>query len=143
MHAMLFAENPMQGNPLQTTTDAIRALNGEEWLSTILLDHLLQTTLEGNVPNHVLIGSSDCYTYFRTYNDKLDKDDNADTAQTMCGGLQAYTKNNPPQLQIIPNENPFQPFSWKEETIIASRESICLSSICKQSTKVLSFSHLD
>ncbi|KAG7344072.1 hypothetical protein IV203_022080 [Nitzschia inconspicua] len=81
------------GNPLQPTADAIRALKGEEWLSTILIDHLLQTTLKGCVPDHVLIGSSDCYEYFNTYNDKLDKHDCADTVQTMRGGLQAYAKS--------------------------------------------------
>ncbi|KAG7374843.1 hypothetical protein IV203_013938 [Nitzschia inconspicua] len=93
MHAMLFVDDPVRGNPLQPTADAIRALKGEEWLSTILIDHLLQTTLKGCVPDHVLIGSSDCYEYFSTYNDKLDKHDCADTVQTMRGGLQAYAKS--------------------------------------------------
>ncbi|KAG7344815.1 hypothetical protein IV203_032346 [Nitzschia inconspicua] len=95
MHAMLFVDDPVRGNPLLPTADAIRALDGEDWLSTILIDHLLQTTLKGCVPEHVLIGSSDCYSYFTvsTYNDKLDKHDCADTVQTMRGGLQAYAKS--------------------------------------------------
>ncbi|KAG7360913.1 MULE transposase domain containing protein [Nitzschia inconspicua] len=93
MHAMLFVDDPVRGNPLQPSADAIRALKGEEWLSTILIDHLLQTTLKGCLPDHVLIGSSDCYEYFSTYNDKLDKHDCADTVQTMRGGLQAYAKS--------------------------------------------------
>ncbi|KAG7352738.1 MULE transposase domain containing protein [Nitzschia inconspicua] len=65
----------------------------EDWLSTILIDHLLQTTLKGCVPDHVLIGSSDCYSYFSTYNDKLDKHDCADAVQTMRGGLKAYARS--------------------------------------------------
>ncbi|KAG7363280.1 MULE transposase domain containing protein [Nitzschia inconspicua] len=93
MPTMLFVDDPVRGNPLRPTADAIRALDGEEWLSTILIDHLLQTTLKGFVPDHVLIGSSDCYSYFSTYNDKLDKHDCADTVQTMRGGLQAYAKS--------------------------------------------------
>ncbi|KAG7350640.1 MULE transposase domain containing protein [Nitzschia inconspicua] len=93
MQTMLFVDDPVRGNPLRSTADAIRALDGEEWLSTILIDHLLQTTLKGCVPDHVLIGSSDCYSYFSTYNDKLDKHDCADTVQTMRGGLQAYAKS--------------------------------------------------
>ncbi|KAG7370719.1 Ulp1 protease family protein [Nitzschia inconspicua] len=93
MQTMLFVDDPVRGNPLRPTADAIRALDGEEWLSTILIDHLLQTTLKGCVPDHVLIGSSDCYSYFSTYNDKLDKHDCADTVQTMRGGLQAYAKS--------------------------------------------------
>ncbi|KAG7340643.1 hypothetical protein IV203_024186 [Nitzschia inconspicua] len=72
MHAMLFVDDPVRGNPLRPTADAIRALDGEEWLSTILIDHLLQTTLKGRVPDQVLIRSSDCYSYFSAYNDKLD-----------------------------------------------------------------------
>ncbi|KAG7358266.1 hypothetical protein IV203_014853 [Nitzschia inconspicua] len=82
-------EKVLRGNPLRLTADAIRALDGEDWLSTILIDHLLQTTLKGCVPDHVLIGSSDCYSYFSTYNETLDKHDCADTVQTMRGGLQA------------------------------------------------------
>ncbi|KAG7372229.1 MULE transposase domain containing protein [Nitzschia inconspicua] len=95
MPTMLFVDDPVRGNPLRPTADAIRALDGEEWLSTILIDHLLQTTLKGCVPDHVLIGSSDCYSYFTvsTYNDKLDKHDCADTVQTMRGGFQAYAKS--------------------------------------------------
>ncbi|KAG7345622.1 Ulp1 protease family protein [Nitzschia inconspicua] len=93
MHAMLFVDDPVRGNPLRPTADAIRALDGEDWLSTILIDHLLQTTLKGCVPDHVLIGSSDCYSYFSTYNDKLDKHDCADAVQTMRGGLKAYAKS--------------------------------------------------
>ncbi|KAG7371483.1 hypothetical protein IV203_020053 [Nitzschia inconspicua] len=69
MPTMLFVDDPVRGNPLRPTADAIRALDGEEWLSTILIDHLLQTTLKGCVPDLVLIGSSDCYSYFSTYND--------------------------------------------------------------------------
>ncbi|KAG7348751.1 hypothetical protein IV203_011348 [Nitzschia inconspicua] len=93
MHAMLFVDDPVRGNPLRPTADAIRALDGEDWLSTILIDHLLQTTLKVCVPDHVLIGSSDCYSYFSTYNDKLDKHDCADAVQTMRGGLKAYAKS--------------------------------------------------
>ncbi|KAG7358495.1 MULE transposase domain containing protein [Nitzschia inconspicua] len=93
MPTMLFVDDPVRGNPLRPTADAIRALDGEEWLSTILIDNLLQTTLKGCVPDHALIGSSDCYSYFSTYNDKLDKHDCADTVQTMRGGLQAYAKS--------------------------------------------------
>ncbi|KAG7352748.1 hypothetical protein IV203_031044 [Nitzschia inconspicua] len=38
MPTMLFVDDPVRGNPLRPTADAIRALDGEEWLSTILID---------------------------------------------------------------------------------------------------------
>ncbi|KAG7343462.1 hypothetical protein IV203_021407 [Nitzschia inconspicua] len=61
-----------------------------------MFDHGDDTPIKLPVDNFdvpVLIGSSDCYAYFSTYNDKLDKHDCADTVQTMRGGLQAYAKS--------------------------------------------------
>ncbi|KAG7366673.1 hypothetical protein IV203_029343 [Nitzschia inconspicua] len=59
----------------------------------ISIDHLQQTALKGNVPDHVLIGYSNCCNckYFSAYNPKLADEKNAETVQKMRVGLQQYT----------------------------------------------------
>ncbi|KAG7360113.1 hypothetical protein IV203_035212 [Nitzschia inconspicua] len=88
MNPIPFADDPVRGKPISLATGDVKGLDPGQWLSTSLADYVLQTSLAGKLPDHVLIGSSNCSTYFHTYNSKLRNEDDA-----LRDGLQPYAES--------------------------------------------------
>ncbi|KAG7365098.1 Ulp1 protease family protein [Nitzschia inconspicua] len=93
MNPIPFADNPVRGKPISLATGYVEGLDPGQWLSTSLEDYVPQTSLAGKLPDHVLIGSSNCSTYFHTYNSKLRNEDDAHCVQQMRDGLQPYAES--------------------------------------------------
>ncbi|KAG7371449.1 hypothetical protein IV203_020019 [Nitzschia inconspicua] len=81
MNPIPFADDPVRGKPISLATGDVEGLDPGQWLSTSLVDYVLQTSLAGKLPDHVLIGSSNCSTYFHKYNSKLRNEDDAHCVQ--------------------------------------------------------------
>ena len=67
-----FADDPFRGQPLSVTTAHIDDLNDQSFLKTSLIDYILRHVMPKDLPDEVLIGSSNSHQYFNTYNDKKD-----------------------------------------------------------------------
>ncbi|KAG7374030.1 hypothetical protein IV203_013125 [Nitzschia inconspicua] len=93
MNPIPFADDPVRGKPISLATGDVEGLDPGQWLSTSLVDYVLQTSLAGKLPDHVLIGSSNCSTYFHTYNSKLRNEDDTHCVQQMRDGLQPYAES--------------------------------------------------
>jgi hypothetical protein len=66
-----FADDPFRGAPLpRPSAEHIDDLNNERFLKTSLIDFLLRHVLPKDLPCDVLIGSSNSFRYFETYNNK-------------------------------------------------------------------------
>jgi hypothetical protein len=69
-----FANDPLRGPILPPPPrDEIEKLNGNHFLCTSLLDYLLQCGLPTNLPDNVLIGSSNSLSWFESMNEKSDQ----------------------------------------------------------------------
>ena len=69
-----FANDPIRGPPLvlRPEDSTIGDLNGSKYLSTALIDYVLQHVMPSNLPDDVLIGSSNSLSYFQLMNSKPD-----------------------------------------------------------------------
>jgi hypothetical protein len=66
-----FAHDPLRGPTLQLPNrDDIEKLNGRHFLSTALLDYVLQKALPKNIPENIIIGSSNALSWFEGTNQK-------------------------------------------------------------------------
>jgi hypothetical protein len=65
-----FADDPVRGPPLLAPPADVEALNGPNFLTTALLDFLIQKAVPSNLPEDILIGSSNSMSYFETMNRK-------------------------------------------------------------------------
>jgi hypothetical protein len=69
-----FANDPLRGPTLSPPPlDEIEKLNGNHFLTTSLLDYIMQCGLPNNLPETVLIGSSNSLSWFESMNKKSDK----------------------------------------------------------------------
>ncbi|KAG7336809.1 hypothetical protein IV203_020517 [Nitzschia inconspicua] len=93
MNPIPFADDTVRGKPISLATGDVEGLYPGQWLSTSLVDYVPQTSLAGKLPNHVLMESSNCSTYFHTYNSKLRNEDDAHCVQQMRDGLQPYAES--------------------------------------------------
>ena len=62
-----FLDDPFRGSILKLANDVIPPLGNNEYLSTSLVDYLLQKSLPSNLTNDILVGSSNCMTYLEHY----------------------------------------------------------------------------
>ena len=62
-----FLDDPFRGSVLKLANDVIPPLGKNEYLSTSLVDYLLQKSLPSNLPNDIIVGSSNCMTYLQHY----------------------------------------------------------------------------
>lgn len=65
-----FANDPFRGPPLLAPPEDIEALKGPNFLTTALIDYLIREAMPHDLPDHVLIGSSNSMSYFETMNRK-------------------------------------------------------------------------
>ena len=91
-----FADDPFRAPAISydKIQDDIEALNGPNYLSTGLLDYLLQQVLPKDLPNDVLIGTSNSFSYFETENKKNINSNNqseATSAQNLRRKYQVYS----------------------------------------------------
>jgi Ulp1 protease family, C-terminal catalytic domain len=63
-----FADDPFRGLPLSLHGEDVEALSGPHYLSTTLVDFVLQRGLPQNLPNEVLVASSNSMIFFRQMN---------------------------------------------------------------------------
>jgi hypothetical protein len=63
-----FADDPFRGKPLSVFREDVEALNGHNFLSTRLIDFVLQRGLPNDLPAQVLITSSNSMPYFQGMN---------------------------------------------------------------------------
>jgi hypothetical protein len=69
-----FANDPLRQRWIpQPSPSDIEKLNGDNHLSTVLLDYLLQKGLPSTISDNVLIGSSNSLSWFLTQNQKSDE----------------------------------------------------------------------
>ena len=71
-----FADDPVRGGPLSVSKEYVHALQGKNYLSTRLIDYLLQLALKDNIPSDLLIGSANAFAFFNTMNKKNPKNKN-------------------------------------------------------------------
>ena len=72
-----FADDPVRGPPIIVPPADIEALNGPNFLTTALLDYLIQKAAPRNLPDDILIGSSNSMSFFETMNKKQGHPTNA------------------------------------------------------------------
>jgi hypothetical protein len=66
-----FAHDPLRGPTLHLPDrDVVEKLNGRHFLSTALLDYVLQKALPKNIPENIIIGSSNSLSWFQSMNQK-------------------------------------------------------------------------
>ena len=65
-----FANDPVRGPPLKVGRDHVDALSGPNFLSTALIDYILQHALQGMIPKEILVGSANLLSFFETMNKK-------------------------------------------------------------------------
>jgi hypothetical protein len=66
-----FADDPFRGAPLpRPSAEHIDDLNSRRFLKTSLIDFILRHVLPEDLPCDILIGSSNSFRYFETYNNK-------------------------------------------------------------------------
>lgn len=65
-----FANDPVRGPSLTVPQEDIEALNGPNFLTTALLDYLIQKAAPRDLSDNVLIGSSNSMSFFQTMNQK-------------------------------------------------------------------------
>jgi hypothetical protein len=63
-----FANDPVRSEPESLLPEHILPLKGEHFLSTRLVDVILQQTMNESIPENVLIGTSLSMMYFRMMN---------------------------------------------------------------------------
>ncbi|KAG7357252.1 hypothetical protein IV203_001940 [Nitzschia inconspicua] len=100
MYPIPFADDPVRGSTISLATGDVKGLDPGQWLSTSLVDYVLQTSLAGKLPDHVLIGSSNCSTYFHTYNSKLRNEDDTHCVRQMRDELQPYAESRQEDAQL-------------------------------------------
>jgi hypothetical protein len=68
---------------IEMSTDHVAALDGPNFLSTVMFDFMLQTAFkEDSLPPNILVGSSNSMAFFETHNNKFQEHCNGDkTAQ--------------------------------------------------------------
>ncbi|KAG7360468.1 hypothetical protein IV203_035567 [Nitzschia inconspicua] len=64
MYPIPFDDNPVGGKTISLAIGDVEGLDPGQWLSTSLVEYVLQTSLADKLPDHVLIESSNCSTYF-------------------------------------------------------------------------------
>lgn len=65
-----FANDPVRGPPLAVPPEEVEALNGPNFLSTSLIDYLIRLAAPKDLPDDVLLGSSNAMSYFDLQNKK-------------------------------------------------------------------------
>jgi SWIM zinc finger/MULE transposase domain/Ulp1 protease family, C-terminal catalytic domain len=79
-----FANDPVRTpGILPLTTDQIAALNGPHFLSTALIDFILQQTLKDTIPPNLLIGSSNSMSFLELSNNKINDSSNTQSIARM------------------------------------------------------------
>ena len=63
-----FADDPTRGPSLSVSKSHLQALAGPNFLSTVLIDYLLQHALKERITSDLLIGTSNTMTFFETMN---------------------------------------------------------------------------
>ena len=92
-----FAEDPVRGPPLHLPRKAVKDLNGPEFLTTTLIDYILRQVMPKDLPDHVLIGTSDSFEYFKTYNRNSVNSpilEEREKAQTLRRKFQVYNQRH-------------------------------------------------
>jgi hypothetical protein len=59
-----FANDPIRSSPLYLSKKAIGDLNGPNFLTTNLLDYIIQHGMPRDLPKDVIIGSSNSFSFF-------------------------------------------------------------------------------
>jgi hypothetical protein len=80
-----FAHDPFREHPLDISPEDYEALDGRNFLSTQLIDYIIQRAMPTDLPDHILIGSSSAQRFFQMMNDmKVDSTNprDAKTAKT-------------------------------------------------------------
>ena len=65
-----FANDPIRGRPLRVSKVDIESLKETDHLMTTLIDYVIQRVAPSDLPDHVLIGSSNALSYFEVMNQK-------------------------------------------------------------------------
>jgi hypothetical protein len=66
----VFADDPVHDLPLSVNEQHVGALKGTNYLSTRLIDYLLQQALKDSIPSDLLIGTANAFTFFNAMNQK-------------------------------------------------------------------------
>ena len=88
-----FADDPVRTPQISVSQKEIEDLKGPNFLTTTLLDYLTQLGVPKDIPDDVLIGSSNCYRYFEIQNEKdIESEDAADarSARLLQRKYQSY-----------------------------------------------------
>ena len=91
-----FANDPFRGPPLSVTDNLVEPLSDPKFLSTALIDYLLQRAMPACLPGSFLIGSANALSLFETMNKKkVDSSDRNDakTARSLLRNYQIYSFN--------------------------------------------------
>ena len=66
-----FALDPLRMPPLEVSRRDIEAMDGKNWLSTTLMDYIIQQGFpKEQIPDDFIIGSCESFTFFETMNQK-------------------------------------------------------------------------
>jgi hypothetical protein len=85
----VFADDPSRGPTLHLPPEEIEQLNGENFLSTRLVDYIIQCGMPHTLQENVLIGSSNSLTWFQV----------STNAQSHC--CKGLRYENPPLIIIL------------------------------------------
>ena len=89
----IFANDPVRAPPLTISKEEINHLRSNHMLTTNFLDYLTQNAVPKDIPDHVLIASSNSYRFFEIQNEKdVDSPDEVDarTARLLRRKYQSY-----------------------------------------------------
>ncbi|KAG7369672.1 hypothetical protein IV203_027418 [Nitzschia inconspicua] len=116
MYPIPFTNDPVRGKTISLAIGDVKGLDPGQWLSTSLVDYVLQTSLAGKLPDHVLIGSSNCSTYFHTFNSKLRNEDDAidGILKKMSLRIQAYCKKYERKMGVVETVYPHILDRWEK-----------------------------
>jgi hypothetical protein len=101
-----FLNDPFRGPPLSLTKDVISPLSGNHYLSTALVDYLIQRSMPSHLPDSVLIGSSNAFTVLKTMNETT-KYANPEKVRKLREKYKYYSSNGFKFISAICNKNHF------------------------------------
>lgn len=78
-----FANDPVRGPPLPLSADVIQPLLGPNFLSTALVDYMLQSAMKDSISDNILIGSANAFSFFEIMNKKTLKSSTKSDARTV------------------------------------------------------------
>ena len=78
-----FANDPVRGPSLPLSADVIQPLLGPNFLSTALVDYMLQSAMKDSISDNILIGSANAFSFFEIMNKKTLKSSTKSDARTV------------------------------------------------------------